>query len=105
MAVSVTRLMGVSNSTLVIDCICGKKIPAEELRKHVRENHEMDAYKAFITNHFKNPDPKIPDSWECTKCRHLKNKETILISEETGIEHIKDEHFDEAIKEFADSVK
>jgi len=89
----------------VIDCICGEKIPAEKLRKHVKENHEMDVYKAFMTNHFKNTDPKVSDSWECTKCRHLKNKEIVFLSEDTCIEHIKDEHFDEAINEFADSMK
>lgn len=89
----------------MIDCICGEKIPEQKLRRHVKDIHEMDAYKAFMTSHFRNPDPKIPDSWECTNCRHSKNKETILISEDTCIEHIKDKHFDEAIKEFADAVK
>lgn len=90
---------------IVKDCICGEKIPTQKLHKHVEDNHEMGAYKAFMTGHFKNPDPKVPDSWECTKCRHLKNKEIVLISEDICIEHIKAEHLDEAINEFADSIK
>ena len=65
----------------------------------------MDAFKAYMITHFKNPDPKVLDSWECMKCRHSKNKETVLVSEDTCIEHIKDEHFNEAIKEFEGSLR
>jgi hypothetical protein len=89
----------------VIDCICGEKISEQKLREHVKEHHEINAIKAFMTVHFKNRDLIVPDSWECTKCRRLKNKETMFISENAGIEHIKDEHFNEAVKEFVDSLK
>lgn len=64
----------------------------------------MDAFKAFLSTHFKNPDPKVPDSWECTKCRHSKNKEIEFISEDTCIEHIKYVHPNEAIRELAESL-
>ena len=89
----------------MIDCICGEKIPKQKLSRHVKEKHEMDAFKAFMTTHFKNPDLKVPDSWECMKCRHSKNKETVLISEDTCIEHIKDDHSNEAINEFKESLR
>lgn len=39
------------------------------------------------------------------KCKHARNKETILVSENTGVEHIKSEHLDDAIKEFESSLK
>jgi hypothetical protein len=89
----------------VIDCICGEKISQQKLRKHIEEHHEMNAIKAFMTAHFRNTDHIVPDSWECKKCRHLKNKEIMFISESTGIDHVKDEHINEAIKEFEDSLK
>lgn len=89
----------------MIDCICGEKIPTQILRKHVKENHETNVIKMFMSAHFKNPDLNVPDSWECMKCRHSKNKETVLVSEETCIEHIRDEHFNEAVKEFEGSLK
>jgi len=89
----------------VIDCICGETLSEQKLRRHIKEQHEMNAIKAFMTTHFKNTDNIVPNSWECMKGRHLKNKETVMISEETCIKHIKDEHFNEAIKEFKDSLK
>lgn len=90
---------------MMIDCICDEKIPEQKLRQHVKENHEMDAIRSFIKAHFINPDPIEPDSWECMKCRHSKNKETILVSENTGVDHIKNEHLNDAIKEFESSLK
>ena len=89
----------------MIVCICDEKTSEENLYKHVKEDHEMDAFKAFMTTHFKNPDPRVPDSWECMKCKHSKKMETDLISEESCMEHIKNAHFNEAVNEFADSLK
>lgn len=89
----------------MIDCICDEKIAEQKLRQHVKESHEMDAIQSFVKAHFINPDPNVPDSWECMKCKHSKNKETILVSENTGVEHIKNEHLGDAIKEFESSLK
>lgn len=88
----------------MLDCTCGEKIPDHKLRKHLKEDHQTQVIKAFMTTHFKNR-ARVPDSWECMKCRHSKNKETDFISEESCIQHIKDEHLNEAVDEFADGLK
>jgi hypothetical protein len=61
--------------------------------------HEGQSTILFPVKH------ETPDSWECTKCRHSKNKETSFLSEDSCFEHIKEDHFDAAIKEFADGLK
>ena len=64
-----------------------------------------EAFSGFLKTHFKNPDPKVTTSWECTKCRRNLNKEIIFVTEDSTFQHIEDMHLNEAINEFVRTLK